>query len=85
MDYVDAAELSRRTGLSVPTIFRLKLAGKIPFFQPGGKDHRVLFPADAIEKRNQTATEATAPPSHGRELVGPLPAWMRTHNPSDPT
>ena len=75
-DCLSARELSDRTGVSLPTIWRLKSAGKIPFFQPGGKGTVVRFPADAFE---QGAAQSCAPSSHERNqdrLSGPRPAWM---------
>ena len=77
--YLDINELVARTGLSEATIWRLKRAGKIPFFQPGGKGGRVKFPADAIEVPGQgiqpTRSESTDSESTER-LPGPLPKWM---------
>lgn len=77
--YLDVDELVARTGLSEATIWRLKRAGKIPFYQPGGKGGRVKFPADALEVaglKNQadstTSTDSDAPD----RLPGPIPKWM---------
>ncbi len=47
---LSATELSKRTGCSTCTIWRLKRAGKIPFLQPGGGNCRVMFPADALDR-----------------------------------
>ena len=64
-DYVDIVELAARTGVSISTINRLKKRGKIPFYQPGGKRTRVLFPPDAIKGAVsfQTPIDATSPAS----------------------
>ena len=77
--YLTKRELCQRTGLSAPTIHRYKRAGKIPFFQPGGKGARVLFPPDAIEAaQTQTNLERAEPPSGieaRRSRPGPQPKW----------
>lgn len=74
-------ELSQRSRRSVSTLNRLKKAGLIPYFQPGGKGTLVTFPPDAIER----ACEATAgglsvqvpdDTSHPK-LSGPQPKWLK--------
>jgi len=75
--YLTVAELSRRSGLSLATLHRLKAAGKIPFYQPGGKGARLLFPPDAIERaahagESQHSTTTNVP----QHLAGPRPGWM---------
>ena len=60
-NYVDIVELAARTGFSISTINRLKKRGKIPFYQPGGKRSRVLFPSDAIETAADSQTPAITP------------------------
>lgn len=64
-NYIDIVELAARTGLSISTINRLKKRGKIPFYQPGGRRARVLFPPNAIEGTvsSQTSPDATLPHS----------------------
>ena len=77
--YLDINELVARTGLSEATIWRLKRAGKIPFFQPGGKGGRVKFPADAIEVaglETKPDSSATAGSESPERLPGPCPKWM---------
>ena len=59
--YTDIVGLVARTGLSISTINRLKKRGKIPFYQPGGKRSRVLFPSDAIETAADSQTPAITP------------------------
>lgn len=68
--YLSLAELSARSGVSAATLWRLKEARRIPFFQPGGPGTRLLFPADALER--------TEPPEEGTgaALSGPTPKWM---------
>ena len=53
-NYLTASELAAATNSSVTTIWRLKQAGKIRFYQPGGKGHLVKFPPDAFEQRSDT-------------------------------
>ncbi len=78
--YLNIGELIARTGLSRATIWRLKRAGNIPFFQPGGKGGRVKFPEDAIELAGQCETPNSV--RHDDESVslerlpGPQPQWM---------
>lgn len=74
--YLTRHELARRTRLSPATIQRLKDAGCIPFYQPGGKGGRVLFPPDAIE-RAQGAADDGGENGSGHRLAGPRPAWQR--------
>ncbi|MBL8826022.1 MAG: helix-turn-helix domain-containing protein [Planctomycetaceae bacterium] len=79
--FVDIKELSQQSGLSVSTITRLKNAGQIPFYQPGGKRSRVLFPIDAIE----AGGSPTMPPIPVTETPhqspdrrkGPTPLWKK--------
>ena len=47
--YLTRDELATVSGLSPATIRRYKEKNLIPFFQPGGKGARVLFPRDAIQ------------------------------------
>jgi len=82
-EFLSAAELSRRSNLSLSTINRLRAAGKIPFYQPGGKGSRVLFPSDAIEQSSNSETiklhnERVEPTTTIRpeKLAGPQPKWM---------
>ena len=80
--YLDIHELIARTRLSRATIWRLKKAGKIPFYQPGGKGGRVKFPANAIESARLSVepgpavADDTRPPER---LPGPRPKWMSSH------
>ncbi len=91
-DYLTAEQLAAATGVSTSTIWRLKLAGKIPYYQPGGDDHFVRFPPDAIEQRtdgqgnphavrstNEREGEALAfqASAAGTRLPGRMPAWMK--------
>ena len=82
--YLDISELVDRTGLSRATIWRLKRAGKIPFFQPGGKGSRVKFPENAIELAEQCAAPNSVADDDQRvsseRLPGPSPKWMSPSN-----
>lgn len=71
-------ELSETAGVSIPTLNRLKARGDIPFYQPGGKRHKVLFPADAFEAINRPKSESTRHRSAQRAgLSGPKPRWTK--------
>lgn len=75
-------ELSVTSRLSVTTLHRLKRQGKIPYFQPAGKNGRLLFPADAIERSITVSASGRgdlSPSSTAKKdrLAGPSPAWMR--------
>jgi hypothetical protein len=77
--YLTREELLARTGLSPATLQRYKAAGRIPFFQPGGRGGRVLFPPDAIEiaRALYTETKTDVPPLAAvpRKRPGPPPKW----------
>ena len=73
--YLDINELIARTGMSRATVWRLKDAGKIPFYQPGGKGCRVTFPEDAIE-RDEVRNSAQSKDDSSERLPGPQPNWM---------
>jgi predicted DNA-binding transcriptional regulator AlpA len=75
--YLDIEDLVALSGLSRATIWRLKRAGKIPYFQPSGKNGRVLFPPDAIERMGESAESQSPTNSPSEEkLPGPSPSWM---------
>ena len=81
--YQTAEQLSQQSGFSLATIHRLKKAGKIPYFQPGGKGARLLFPPDAIEQAQQPYHCPNSTPAEGdipQRLAGPQPAWMTGKN-----
>jgi len=73
--YVSIEELSAGSGMSITQLRRLARAGRIPFFQPGGKGGKLLFPPDAIEKSTQIHPE---PRTTGVPLAGRPPLWT-TH------
>ena len=77
--YVTRQQLLARTGLSPATLQRYKAAGRIPYFQPGGRGARVLFPPDAIEiaRTFQVLTQPDTPPPAAipRKRPGPPPKW----------
>lgn len=76
-------ELSERSRRSISTIQRLKKAGHIPFYQPGGPNTLVTFPPDAIE-RACAATAGNQPvppiPLSPKKLSGPQPAWLKSQS-----
>lgn len=78
--YLTVDELAAKSGLSTSTIWRLKLAGKIPFYQPAGRGGRVVFPADAIEASDSATTlgDQSRDDTHSTlmRLPGPQPKWM---------
>ena len=85
--FLTKQELVVRSGLSAATIQRYKDSRRIPFFQPGGKGRRVLFPLNAIEAaQRELTTEPSSPPhsegpadTAGRnppKLPGPRPHWQ---------
>jgi hypothetical protein len=79
MLYVTIDELSRRSGVSTATLHRLKNAGQIPFFQPGGKGARLLFPPDALERAVQRVEGhdlVSIPDNVPQRLAGRRPVWM---------
>ncbi len=59
--YFTLEELARVSGLSEVTLRRYWRAGKIPGHQPGGKGSRVLFPHDALERKQVAAPAMLAP------------------------
>lgn len=80
-DYISKAELARRTGLSPETIARLVKNSSIPYWQPGGKRCRILFPVSIL---NTLSTPPAAAPavtggasSPAPKLPGPAPRWMQ--------
>jgi excisionase family DNA binding protein len=82
--FLTIEELATKSRLSVGTLRRLKDAGKIPFYQPGGKGGRILFAPDAIERTQPVtpapSTEVDQTKSASPRLSGPRPGWMRNHN-----
>jgi hypothetical protein len=84
--YLTKKELAARSGLSEATIQRYKDGGRIPFFQPGGKGGRVVFPIDAIETAHSLQNSDRSPASKIGPTVGSTvripgrqPRWL---NPS---
>ena len=78
-------ELSQRSRRSVSTLNRLKKAGLIPYFQPGGKGTLVTFPPDAIERAcaataADQAVLAAQVPASPKKLSGPSPKWLKPPN-----
>jgi hypothetical protein len=78
--YLTKQELVARSGLSAATIQRYKDQGLIPFFQPGGKGGRILFPPDAIETVHLESAGPIPNSTDARQqklpkLPGPRPRW----------
>lgn len=72
-----ATELAEALGVSPSTVYRLKQAGRLPCFQPGGKHHFIRFPESLL----QTVTEATPDSTTGKSMThkaisGPTPKWL---------
>lgn len=80
--YLNIDELVARARLSKATVWRLKRSGKIPFFQPGGKGSRVMFPVDAIEQAmpKNIANLPQGDDDSSTRLPGPQPNWMSPLN-----
>jgi hypothetical protein len=86
-------ELAKRSGVSLATIHRLKKAGLIPFFQPGGKGCVLRFPPDALERhaarkdelapkdepasKDEHVPESRTTAIPAKALSGPRPKWKR--------
>lgn len=69
---VSIKELSQSANVPVVTLRRWARQGKIPYYQPGGKNGRLFFPADAIQ-----ASESTSPASErSTPQAGRTPRWM---------
>ena len=73
--YLTIKELSEQSGFSVTQIRRWVAAGKIAYFQPGGKGGKLRFPPDTLERRS-----AEEPFDNDAEeeilLPGRRPKWM---------
>ncbi len=68
------AELSQRTGISVPTLRRRVEEGKLPFFQPGGPRTRIVFPPDVVEQLTHVQPALAEPfPEPSTPPVAPDP------------
>jgi hypothetical protein len=70
-------EFSRRKGVPIPTLRRWVRAGRIVFFQPGGKGGTLYFPLDAIE-RGAAASGSAGQHDAAEPLPGRRPLWMDT-------
>jgi hypothetical protein len=91
--YLTPKQLSEQSGLSTSTLHRYKRDEKIPFFQPGGRGTKVLYPLRAIEsalseshqeslvlhERSNTAGNGAA----SKQLPGPRPRWQN-HQSQEP-
>ena len=72
-----AKVLAAAYGVHESTIYRLKLKGCLPYFQPGGKRHFVRFPESLLED----VTEASKSTARGNDnadkpIPGPKPKWL---------
>lgn len=84
--YVKLPEYCRLTGLSASTVRRRVRDGSIPYFQPGGPDHVLLFATDALMHASSTPrtspSVAESPKAEGERLHGPdagQPAAAQNH------
>ena len=89
--YLSPKEFAARTGISLATVRRYLKSGRVVAHQPGGRRHRVLIPADALEQVAPStpprvgpdrSSPAIAPlPGHpaadDKSLCGPAPKWLR--------
>jgi excisionase family DNA binding protein len=84
-DFVTVAEFARQTGLSERTIRRGVQDGSLPHAQLGGRWHRILIPADALERVLVPAKPPAAPHGEGQSsrisrtggARQTTPRWMR--------
>ena len=72
--YLNINQLSEISGFSVTQIRRLVDAQKIPYFQPGGKGGKLLFPPNALE-RNGSGEEKNPANESNKPLSGRRPKW----------
>ena len=90
--YLTKRQLAQRTGLSESTIQRLKDDHKLPFFQPGGKGARVVYPPNAVEAVAGHLSAVSSPNAsidksdHGSTtpIPGPKPRWQTLNNTKEP-
>jgi excisionase family DNA binding protein len=89
--FYSPASFAELTGMSLSTVRRYLAQGKLPKFQPGGPNAKVLIPAAAIEfylqpKRAINVSESdTTSPTDSRASAckphklnsGPSPRWRR--------
>jgi excisionase family DNA binding protein len=73
-----AKELADVLGCHVSTVYRLKLNGRLPYVQPGGKGHMVRFEQRCLDRENtdQALPERPQSPSHS----GPKPKWLAEYD-----
>ncbi len=73
-------EVAAATTFSLSTIERLIRRGVISPVQLGGKGHRRIFPAEAIERllRHREAAQRSTPTVSTKTLRGPRPKWNKS-------
>lgn len=76
-NYLTIQDLSAKTGFSVTQLRRLVRAQKIPFYQPGGKGGKLLFPPDAIERCASEDSRPVPDDEPQKPLSGRRPRWMQ--------
>ena len=79
-EYLSVDEFSARCGLSAVTVRRYVASGKLPSRQPGGRKHRVLIPAGALDQIPTKPIAAANPdpnPTATKPTSGPTPRWQR--------
>lgn len=74
-----AKELADSLGCSVSTVYRLKLAGRLPFVQPGGKGHMVRFDRDCLDRQSEDSELPETHRVHEPRRFGPKPKWLAKH------
>jgi excisionase family DNA binding protein len=80
-------EVSAQTGLSLSTLRRRVMEGKLPFIQPGGRRTRIVFPIDVVERllqdsgspseKSPVLTSSTAVSAANPVHRGPKPKWLQ--------
>jgi excisionase family DNA binding protein len=81
--YLTIDQLHHRSGISKPTLYRWVDRNVIPFYQPGGKGGKLLFPPNAIElaTRDRLANGHAEPVAPKKtKLSGPRPKWEQVTN-----
>ena len=79
--YLTIKELSEKSQFSVSQLRRLVRAGRIPFYQPGGKGGKLRFPPDAIERSVDISQDCEAERKpDAQPLPGRSPRWMENQS-----
>jgi len=71
-----AKELAAKLGCSVSTVYRLKLAGRLEYAQPGGKGHMVRFDEDCLNLKSNGSELPESDQAKEHTHSGPKPKWL---------